>query len=217
MSFRNVEEPKEGGFWPRDEVLENDLEKKTAPNTQGDVFSKPGAEEPSEDETGAEAEKHDSHGENQHELLALIKKLEEEKAELTSISQRVQADFDNFRRRTRGEKEELIKYALEEFMVSLLPVLDNFERALAAAKEQEEGKSYLEGVEMIYRQLFQVLTNEGLKPVDALDCVFDPNCHEAVMQIENDGSPSGSVVEELQKGYWLKDRLIRPSMVKVVK
>ncbi|MGI6679053.1 MAG: nucleotide exchange factor GrpE [Dehalobacterium sp.] len=151
------------------------------------------------------------------DLQDLVQKLEEEKEELVNLTQRLQADFENFRRRTRGEREELIRYATEDIITQLLPVLDNFERAIAAAGDGEEGKGYLEGVEMIYRQLLQVLTNEGLEMVESVGCVFDPNCHEAVMQIDGGETAKDTVLEELQKGYRLKGKLIRPSMVKVAK
>lgn len=154
---------------------------------------------------------------NGESIKDMVEKLEGEKAELVNFTQRLQADFENFRRRTRGEKEELIQFASEGVITKLLPVLDNFERALMAAKEREEGKSYFEGVEMIFRQLFQVLTNEGLEVVDSVGCRFDPNCHEAVMQVDSDEAAKDTVLEELQKGYRLKGKLIRPSMVKVVK
>ena len=163
------------------------------------------------------AEEPSAAGQEVQELKALVEKLEQEKAELVNLTQRVQADFDNFRRRTRGEKEELIKYASEGLITKLLPVLDNFERALVALQDKDEGKSYLEGVEMIYRQLYQVLTNEGLEVVPSIGCPFDPNCHEAVMQVESDEAPHDTVLEEFQKGYRLKGKLIRPSMVKVAK
>ena len=154
------------------------------------------------------------------ELAEIKEQLAAKEAALEEIQQRylrLQADFDNFRRRTRGEKEELIKYASEDLITKLLPVLDNFERALAAARDQSEGKSYYEGVEMIYRQFYQVLSNEGLEVVESLGCPFDPNCHEAVMLVEKEDTPKDTVVEELQKGYRLKGKLIRPSMVKVAK
>lgn len=150
-------------------------------------------------------------------LKMLVEKLEGEKAELVNMTQRLQADFENFRRRTRGEKEELLQYASEGVITKLLPVLDNFERALAAAKDQGDGKSFLDGVEMIFRQLSQILANEGLEVVDAVGCRFDPNCHEAVMQVAGDEEEKDTVIEELQKGYRLKGKLIRPSMVKVGK
>ncbi|MEL7567954.1 MAG: nucleotide exchange factor GrpE [Dehalobacterium sp.] len=163
-----------------------------------------------EEEKSAET----GNGENINNML---EKLEGEKAELISLTQRLQADFENFRRRTRAEKEDLLQYASEGVITKLLPVLDNFERALSATKEREEGKGFLDGVEMIFRQFLQVLTSEGLQPVESVGCPFDPNCHEAVMQVDSDEAEKDTVLEELQKGYRLKGKLIRPSMVKVAK
>lgn len=154
---------------------------------------------------------------SKEELKTMIEKLECEKAELVNLSQRLQADFENFRRRTRGEKEELLKYGAEGLITKLLPVLDNFERGIAAAQDKEEAKGYLEGVEMIFRQFMQVLENEGLEAIEAVGCSFDPNYHEAVMQVDSEDAEKNTVLEELQKGYLLKGKLIRPSMVKVAK
>ncbi len=128
---------------------------------------------------------------------------------------RTQADFDNFRRRSRQEKEEFAKYASQKLIEQLLPVYDNFERAMKATKEGGDIESLLKGVEMIYRQLEQVLDAEGVKPVDTVGKPFDPAVHQAVMQVETDEFEPGTVVEELQKGYTLKDKVIRPAMVKV--
>lgn len=154
---------------------------------------------------------------NEESIKNIVEKLEEEKAELINRTQRLQADFENFRRRTRGEKDELMQYASQGVITKLLPVLDNFDRALIVAKEREAENSFIEGVDMIFRQLLQVLANEGLEEVDALGCAFDPNCHDAVMQIESSEAEENTVVEEIQKGYRLKGKLIRPSMVKVAK
>lgn len=163
-------------------------------------------------------EKTSSESDNQDDgLQDLVQKLEKEKEDLVNLTQRLQADFENFRRRTRGEREDLIRFAAEGVITQLLPVLDNFERALAAAGDGEEGKGYLEGIEMIYRQLLQVLTDEGLEVVESVGCAFDPNCHEAVMQIDGGEVSKDTVLEELQKGYRIKGKLIRPSMVKVAK
>lgn len=128
---------------------------------------------------------------------------------------RLQADFENYRRRTRKEKEELWKYASEQIIVALLPVLDNFERALAAG--DNDPARVIEGVGMIYRQLQEVLTREGLSPIPARGEIFDPACHEAMMQQESGEHPDNTVLEELQKGYYLKDKVIRPAMVKVAR
>lgn len=110
-----------------------------------------------------------------------------------------------------------MQYASQGVITKLLPVLDNFDRALIAAKEREAENSFIEGVEMIFRQLLQVLASEGLEEVDALGCAFDPNCHDAVMQVESNEVEKNTVLEEVQKGYRLKGKLIRPSMVKVAK
>ena len=128
---------------------------------------------------------------------------------------RLLADFDNFRRRTRQEKEELSNIVAQNVILELLPVLDNFERALGSAATQDAGKM-LSGVEMIYRQLAQVLEKSGLTPVESVGKNFDPQQHEAVMRVEDAEQSDGMIVEELQKGYAVKGKVIRPSMVKVV-
>lgn len=129
---------------------------------------------------------------------------------------RAQADFDNFRRRTMKEKEELSQYATAKLVGQLLPVLDNFQRALQTnAEAAEQSDSFAKGVDMIYRQLFQVLENEGLKPMEPVGQPFDPEHHQAIMQVETDEYEEGTVVEVMQSGYWLKDKVIRPAMVKV--
>lgn len=126
---------------------------------------------------------------------------------------RMQADFENFKRRVRQEKEEFYKYASESLMLQLLPVVDNFERALAAGGD--DGKNLLTGIQMIERQLKEVLQKEGLQAIETVGQEFDPNLHDAVMQVESDEYSANTCVEELQKGYRLKDKVIRPAMVKV--
>ncbi|MDD3653934.1 MAG: nucleotide exchange factor GrpE [Desulfotomaculaceae bacterium] len=128
---------------------------------------------------------------------------------------RVQADYDNFRRRTRKEKADFYKYASEPLVVALLPVLDNFERALAA--EGESVESFKSGVQMIFRQLMDILEAEGLTPVLAVGEQFDPTRHEAVLQAQTDEYPDNTIIEEFSRGYCLKDKVIRPSMVKVAR
>ncbi|RED65696.1 nucleotide exchange factor GrpE [Cohnella lupini] len=128
---------------------------------------------------------------------------------------RAQADFDNFRRRTLKEKEELTQYASLKLITQLLPVLDNFQRALQTGGEGAESGSFAKGVDMIYRQLTQVMESEGLKPMESVGQPFDPELHQAIMQVESDEHEEGIVVEAIQNGYWLKDKVIRPAMVKV--
>ncbi|WP_159883792.1 nucleotide exchange factor GrpE [Paenibacillus puerhi] len=128
---------------------------------------------------------------------------------------RTQADFDNFRRRTQKEREDLAKYASLKVIEQLLPVVDNFERALSASKENNDYDALAKGIDMIFRQLEQVLAAEGLKPMEAVGTPFNPEFHQAVMQVDSEEHEEGIVVEEVQKGYLLKDKVLRPAMVKV--
>lgn len=128
---------------------------------------------------------------------------------------RAMADMDNLRRRVRKEQEDLAKYASQKIVEELLPVLDNFERAMAADKESMTVESLLTGVDMVYRQMVQVFEKEGLQAIQAAGQPFDPHVHQAVLQTQEPDVESGIVVEELQKGYMFKDRVVRPSMVKV--
>lgn len=128
---------------------------------------------------------------------------------------RLQADYDNFRRRTRQEKEDIYKYSAERLVCALLPVLDNFDLALSA--EGSSIESFKSGVQMIYKQLMDVLGAEGVAQIPAVGEQFDPQIHEAVLRAESEEHPDNTIIEELRRGYYLKDRVIRPSMVKVVK
>ncbi|NOU95485.1 nucleotide exchange factor GrpE [Paenibacillus sp. LMG 31456] len=128
---------------------------------------------------------------------------------------RAQADFDNFRRRTRLEKEDFAKYASMKVIEQLLPVVDNMERALSAGKEGNDYEALLKGVDMIFRQLEQTLANEGLQAMESVGQPFNPEFHQAIMQVESEEHEEGIVVEEIQKGYILKDKVLRPAMVKV--
>ena len=128
---------------------------------------------------------------------------------------RLQADFDNFRKRSQKEKVELIKYASEHLVGELLPVLDNFDRAVSAAKANPDFASFSQGVEMILRQMQAALSKEGLKAMETVGQPFDPNLHEAVLRVASEEHPENTVVEELQKGYYLKEKVLRPCMVKV--
>lgn len=125
---------------------------------------------------------------------------------------RTLADFENFRKRSDREKNDFFRFALANTMRELLPVLDNFDRALDHA---EEGDEFHKGVFLIYKQLYDMLEKNGLKPIDEANVRFDPNIHEAVVRDEDPSVPSHTVVAVLQKGYFLNDRLLRPALVKV--
>lgn len=141
----------------------------------------------------------------------LLKEQEETKERLL----RVQAEYDNFRKRTQREKEAALKYRAQEVIEELLPVMDNFERALQVEAKDEAAKNIIQGVDMIYRQLQTVLENQGVKEIKTDGELFDPNLHQAIAQVNEEGFESGQITETLQKGYELKDRVIRPAMVKV--
>ncbi|HUW63346.1 MAG TPA: nucleotide exchange factor GrpE [Spirochaetia bacterium] len=126
---------------------------------------------------------------------------------------RLQADFDNYRKRVQKEREEERRFAAEQFILGILPAMDNLERALAARGEQEG--SILTGVEMIQRQIMEFLAREGLAPVSAVGEQFDPAIHDAVAHEADTAKTDNQVVEELRRGYYLKGKVIRPAMVKV--
>ena len=150
--------------------------------------------------------------EHQKEIEELQSKMQEYEQRLV----RLQAEFENYKKRTSKEKEDIYKFASEDLVKALLPVLDNFERALDSMKEnQEVSDNYLKGIDMVYQQLIQALEKEGVKEIKALGEVFDPNYHHAVFQESKEDCEDNSIIEVFQKGYTLKDRVIRPSMVKV--
>jgi molecular chaperone GrpE len=138
--------------------------------------------------------------------------LRAENQELKNRYLRTLADFDNLRKRTEREKTDFFRYATAAVLKDVLPVLDNFDRAL---EHSEEGDDFHKGVEMIYKQLQDVLYKHGLRPIDESGVHFDPNFHEAVVREEDPSVPSHTVTAILQKGYFLHDRLLRPALVKV--
>ncbi|MGG3889313.1 nucleotide exchange factor GrpE [Metabacillus fastidiosus] len=161
-----------------------------------------------------DADENVSSGENA-EANEKIAELEAKLDEAENRMLRVQADYDNFRRRSRLDQEAAQKYRAQSLVTEIIPALDNFGRALQIEVDDEKTKSLLQGMEMIHKQLIQALQNEGVEVIESVGLPFDPNFHQAVMQVEDENFESNTVVEELQKGYKLKDRVIRPAMVKV--
>jgi len=145
------------------------------------------------------------------EAQILAARLAEEKEALLQQHLRLQADFDNFRKRSRQEREDMVKLAATSLMQNLLPVLDNFERALNALAESSER----DGVQLIYRQFMDVLAAAGLTPIEAMGADFDPQLHDAILQTEAGPEQKGKVIGEAQKGYLLHGKLLRPSRVQV--
>ena len=144
-----------------------------------------------------------------------LKARAEEAASARERMLRALADLENARKRLERDKKDYLRFATQELVSELLPVLDNFDRALKASAPPSGGDSYREGVEMIYRQLKSVLEKQGLKEISALGKPFDPFFHEAVQEEETDEHPEGTVLDEIQKGYLFQGRLLRPTVVKV--
>lgn len=176
---------------------------------------------PQQKEYQPELEEEDTASENAVDAEAIdvqmlqqkIAELEKENEEMKNRLLRLHADFENFRRRTRNEKEELVTYANFNLLQKLLPVIDNLERALLASEKGPEG--IIEGLEMIKRHFLDILSKEGVTPIESVGKPFDPNYHEAVSMEESSVYPPGTVVEELQKGYIFNDKVLRVSKVKV--
>ena len=156
-------------------------------------------------------------------FFSRLKKADKEKqalkdrvAELEDRSLRQLAEFENFRKRSEREKEQRFSMGEKNVIEKILPVVDNFERGLASMPEEERGGAFASGMEMIYKQLMKQLEDLGVKPIEAVGQPFDPNFHNAVMQVESEELPSGTVAQEFQKGYLYHDSVVRYSMVGVV-
>ncbi len=130
---------------------------------------------------------------------------------------RAVAELSNYRKRVQREREELMRLAREDLVLKLVDVLDNFDRALVAAKTMSDFESFHKGVELILKQMSQTLEREGLVPFDSKGQPFDPTKHEAVMTVETDQHPPGIVIDEISRGYTLEDRVVRPALVTVSK
>lgn len=193
-------------------------EKNTVSEEEVDIQNKEETIEPifAEDEaSNQETAENTSFNSDLEEIQAKVAQLEAQLEEKENRYLRLQADFENSRRRARLDYEAAQKYRAQSLISDILPVLDNFERALNVETDHEQTKSLLQGMEMIYRSLLDALKKEGVEAVESQGKEFDPHFHQAVMQVQEEGYDSNVVVEEFQKGYILKDRVIRPAMVKV--
>jgi molecular chaperone GrpE len=146
------------------------------------------------------------------DLASVAAALAAERDELKELLLRRQAEFDNFRKRTERERSEYLQYAGMELVKDMLPVLDDFDRAL---KTECSSPDYVKGVEMIYSRMYETLKKMGLEPVEAVGKPFDPHVHQAVERVETKDAPDGTVLAEFQRGYLFKGKMLRPSMVKV--
>lgn len=142
-------------------------------------------------------------------------KKDEKIEELTDRVRRQMAEFDNFRKRTEKEKSQMFETGAKSIIEKILPVIDNFERGLSALTEEEKGSPFADGMEKVYKQMMTVLSDAGVKPIEAEGKEFDPNFHNAVMHIDDENFGENIVAEEFQKGYTYRDSVVRHSMVKV--
>jgi molecular chaperone GrpE len=145
-------------------------------------------------------------------LMAERDRLAAEKAELQEVLKRRQADFENFRKRAERDRSEFVQFAGMEFVREMLPILDDFERAM---KVECADAHYIKGVQLIYTRLYEALKKMGLEPMDTVGKKFDPNLHQAIERVETDEVEDQTILGEFQKGYNYKSKLLRPAMVKV--
>ncbi len=146
-------------------------------------------------------------------------KLESYKEQVEQLEDRVKrqmAEFENFRKRTEREKQTMFEAGAKSIIEKILPVVDNFERGLATVPEEQKEEPFVDGMNRVYKQMLTELDNLGVKPIEAIGNEFDPNLHNAVMQVESEEYDSGIVAQELQKGYTYRDGVVRHSMVAVV-
>ena len=196
--------------------MQQEIDEAEAEEAAADEAEAPETAEASEVDA-AEADAPTEAETSEEDAAALKAQVESLKAALEEKDNRVkrlQADFENFRRRTSKEREELANVVTQDLLKGMLPILDNFDRAMAA--EQKDSASFQKGVEMIYTQLHETLKNDGLELIETAGQKFDPNFHQAVMRVENPDLEDDTIAQELQKGYIVKGRVIRPSMVQVV-
>lgn len=183
-----------------EEIVEESVDEKVSQEAEADAVEEAAAEAVEEAKT--------AEGQNAEQ----DKRVEE----LTDRLQRLMAEFDNFRKRTDREKSEMFDNGVSSFIAKLLPVVDNFERGLASVEGEGKEDPFYQGIEQIYKQLMEVLEGVEVRPIEAVGKEFDPNYHNAVMHDTDDAYGENTVVEEFQKGYTYKEKVVRYSMVKVV-
>lgn len=204
-------------------MVEETLREEEALRQEADLEAGPESEEPDAEEMSAEQEEPEEKkasqspfgGSGKEKKKKKKDKLEEKIEELEDRVMRQMAEFDNFRKRTEKEKSHMYEVGARDVIEKILPVVDNFERGLAAVPQEERENPVIEGMDKIYKQLMTTLTDLGVKPIEAAGQEFDPNFHNAVMHVEDEELGENMVAEEFQKGYTYRDTVIRHSMVKV--
>lgn len=195
-------------------------------NSTEEVFTQEGTEETAETEEKKEAdptadaeeasqEKEKKFGKKKKSSDKKVEACEEKIAELEDRVKRQMAEFENYRKRTEKEKAAMFEMGAKSVVEKILPVVDNFERGLASIPEADQNGALAEGMNMIYKQMMTELENLGVKPIEAVGKEFDPNFHNAVMQVESEEYEEGIVAQEMLKGYMYRESVVRHSMVGV--
>ncbi len=200
-----------------DEAMESSTEENASETKEDENVTS--TEETAETAENADAEASEADSEDLDKKKSFFKKKKDKKdeqiEELTDKVKRQMAEFDNFRKRTEKEKSQMYDMGAKTIVEKILPVIDNFERGLAAVPEDNKEDAFVVGMDKIYRQMLTVLEEAGVKPIEAVGAEFDPNFHNAVMHVEDETLGENVVAEELQKGYMYRDTVVRHSMVKV--
>ena len=200
-----------------DEAMESSTEENASETKEDENVTS--TEETAETAENADAEASEADSEDPDKKKSFFKKKKDKKdeqiEELTDKVKRQMAEFDNFRKRTEKEKSQMYDMGAKSIVEKILPVIDNFERGLAAVPEDNKEDAFVVGMDKIYRQMLTVLEEAGVKPIEAVGAEFDPNFHNAVMHVEDETLGENVVAEELQKGYMYRDTVVRHSMVKV--
>ena len=200
-----------------DEAMESSTEENASETKEDETVTS--TEETAETAENADAEASEADSEDPDKKKSFFKKKKDKKdeqiEELTDKVKRQMAEFDNFRKRTEKEKSQMYDMGAKTIVEKILPVIDNFERGLAAVPEDNKEDAFVVGMDKIYRQMLTVLEEAGVKPIEAVGAEFDPNFHNAVMHVEDENFGENIVAEEFQKGYTYRDSVVRHSMVKV--
>ena len=200
-------------------IQEEELQREAAEAQDEAVQEEPEAKAEEEQEPSSDASKEPKEKSEKSFLGKKKKKKDPKDEKIEELEDRVKrqmAEFDNFRKRTEKEKTQMYEIGAKSIIEKVLPVVDNFERGLAAVPEENKEDAFVDGMNKIYKQLMTMLEEADVKPIEAVGKEFDPNLHNAVMQTESEEYESGIVAQELQKGYTYRDSVVRHSMVAVV-
>lgn len=200
----------------KDKVQEENLTEELSPESSDDVSESDSAEDTTKEEAKEEAKDEKKEKKKKEKTDKKQEALKEKIEELEDRVKRQMAEFENFRKRTEKEKTMMFETGAKSVIEKILPVVDNFERGLAAVSDDEKDGAFVQGMGMIYKQLMTELENMQVKPIPAVGEEFNPDFHNAVMQVESEEFESGVIAQELQKGYTYRDSVVRHSMVAVV-